>query len=129
VLAIAAGAVIGAGLRWAVLSLWSTGPFPWPVLVVNVAGSLVLGALLAEEWAHPRARLLLHDFGGIGFCGSLTTFSTFSVAVVELLRDGDELVALASLVASVVGSIGGVVAGAAALHRVRAAGLPLEERP
>ena len=79
VAAIALGGVLGTALRWGVLTLFATREFPWPVLLVNAAGSVLLGVLLAEEWSHPRARLLLHDFGGIGLCGGLTTFSTFSL--------------------------------------------------
>jgi CrcB protein len=129
VLAIAVGGTIGASLRWAVFTSVDAGRFPWPVLVVNVAGSLILGVLLAEEWSHPQARLLLHDVGGIGFCGSLTTFSTFSVEVVDLVRDGDVGIAAWYTVASVTATIAAVVAGAAALRRLRAISLPLEERP
>lgn len=99
------------------------------MLIVNVAGSLILGVLLAEEWTHPQARLLLHDAGAIGFCGSLTTFSTFSVEVVNLARDGDVGIAASYTVASVTATIAAVVAGAAALRRLRAISLPLEERP
>ncbi len=127
--AIAIGGVAGAALRWAVFTSVDAGRFPWPVLAANVAGSLILGALLAEEWSHPQARLLLHDAGGIGFCGSLTTFSTFSVEVVNLARDGDVGIAVLYTVASVTATIAAVVAGAAALRRLRAITLPLEERP
>jgi fluoride exporter len=127
--AIAAGGVIGAALRWAVFTSVDAGRFPWPVLVVNVAGSLILGVLLAEEWSHPRGRLLLHDAGGIGFCGSLTTFSTFSVEVVDLARHGDEGTAVLYTVASLAATVAAVVAGAAALRRLRALTLPLEEQP
>ena len=68
VVAIASGGAAGAAARWAVLAAFPTvGPFPWSVLVVNIAGSLLLGALLAEEWGHPRLRLVLHDAGAIGF--------------------------------------------------------------
>jgi CrcB protein len=127
--AIAVGAVLGATLRWTVFTSVDAGRFPWPVLAVNVAGSLVLGVLLAEEWSHPRARLLLHDAGGVGFCGSLTTFSTFSVEVVNLVRDGDAPTAAWYIVASVTSTLAAVVAGAAALRRLRAVTLPLEEQP
>jgi fluoride exporter len=129
-LAIAAGGIVGAAVRWAIVSaLTSDGLVPWPVLGLNVAGSVALGALLAEEAAHPRARLWLHDVGGIGFCGGLTTFSTFTFEIVELIRQDDAVVAMFYGTSSVVLSIGGVLAGAAVFHRVRAAGLPLEERP
>jgi fluoride exporter len=127
--AIAIGAVVGAVLRWAVFTSVDGGRFPWPVLVVNVAGSLILGVLLAEEWSHPRARLLLHDAGGIGFCGSLTTFSTFSVEVVDLARDGDVRTAVVYTVVSVGATIAAVVAGAGVFRRLQAIMLPLEEQP
>jgi fluoride exporter len=80
-------------LRWAVFTSVDAGRFAWPVLAVNVAGSLILGVQLAEEWSHPRARLVLHVAGGIDFCGSLTTFSTFSVEEVTLSKDGDVRIA------------------------------------
>ena len=128
-LAIAAGGGVGALLRWAVFTSVSAGGFPWPVLAVNVAGSFILGVLLAEEWSHPRARLVLHDAGGIGFCGSLTTFSTFAVEVVNLSKDGDVGIAVVYIVASLAATLAAVVAGAAALGRLRALTLPLEEQP
>jgi CrcB protein len=129
VLAVAAGAIVGAGLRWTVVTTWASGQFPWPVFVINVTGSLLLGVLMAEEWVHPRARLLLHDVGGIGFCGSLTTFSTFTVEVVDLLRDGHAGTAMFYVGSSVLASVAAVVVGATAIRRARAIALPLEERP
>lgn len=127
--AIAVGAVAGAALRWVVVTSVEVDGFPWPVFVVNVVGSLLLGVLLAEEWSHPRARLLLQDVGGIGFCGSLTTFSTFSVEVVDLAREGDVSTAAVYTVASVATTVAAFVAGAAALHRLRAVRLPVDEQP
>lgn len=126
--AVAVGGVAGAGVRWAVLTSVHVTGFPWPVLVLNIAGSVLLGVVLAEEWSHPRARLLLHDVGGIGFCGGLTTFSTFALEVVHLTRDGDMGLAVVYVVASVVTAVAGVVAGADALRRVRAVERPLEEK-
>lgn len=127
--AIAIGGVVGAGLRWAVVTSVEVGRFPWPVFALNIAGSVLLGVLLAEEWSHPSARLLLHDVGGIGFCGGLTTFSTFSVEVANLARDGDAWLAVIYAAASVAAAIVGVTAGAGALRQVRAVTLPLEEEP
>ena len=127
--AIAVGAALGAVLRWAVVTALDGGRFPWPVLLVNVAGSLLLGVLLAEEWSHPRARLLLHDAGGIGFCGSLTTFSTFSFEVVSLARAGELGIAMAYTISSLATTFVAVAAGAAALRRLQAVTIPLEEEP
>jgi CrcB protein len=127
---IAGGGIVGAALRWAIVtSVASPGRIPWPVLGINVAGSLLLGVLLAEEWDHPRARLLLHDLGGIGFCGGLTTFSTFAVEIVDLVRDDAVGAAITYGVLSVGSSIAAVVVGAAAMRRVHAAAVPLEESP
>lgn len=128
--AIAIGGAAGAALRWAVLtSVTVAGQMPWPVLAVNIAGSVLLGILMAEEWEHPAARLWLHDLGGIGFCGGLTTFSTFSVEIVGLIRDDAIGIAVSYGTLSIVTTIGGVVAGAGALRHVQALMLPLEEEP
>ena len=127
--AIAGGGAIGASCRWFVVQATGTHAFPWPVLVVNVVGSFVLGVLLAEEPSHPRARIALHDIGAIGFCGGLTTFSTFAIEVVELIEQGRAGSALVYALASVFSTIAAVLAGAALLRRVRAIQLPLEEAP
>jgi CrcB protein len=128
-IAIAVGGAAGAGTRWAILTAFPGGTFPWPVFAVNVVGSVILGIVLAEEWTHPGARLVLHDGAGIGFCGGLTTFSTVSVEVVNMVRDGRAGLAAVYVVTSVAAALAGVVAGAGALRRLRAVELPLEERP
>jgi len=127
VVAVAAGGAVGAGVRWWAIAAWPTGSgFPWVVLVINCAGSFILGALLAEEWTHPRARLVLHDAGGIGLCGGLTTFSTYAVEVVDLLDRDRIAIAITYTLASVAGAIAAAVAGAASLRRVRALATPVE---
>jgi CrcB protein len=127
---IAVGGIAGAATRWAVLlAIEPTSGVPWTVLAINVLGSVLLGGLLAEEWARPSSRLVLHDLGAIGFCGGLTTFSTFTVEIVDLARDGAVQDAVIYGVLSIVLSLIGVMAGAAAVRRVRAVSLPLEEEP
>jgi fluoride exporter len=127
--AVAVGGAMGATVRWAVLTTAPSSSFPWPLLLLNGTGSILLGLLLASEWSRARARLLLHDLGGIGFCGGLTTFSTFSLEVVALIRDGAVPTALLYVVASVASALLGVALGAAALRRLRAVTIPLEEEP
>ncbi|MBW3556253.1 MAG: CrcB family protein [Actinobacteria bacterium] len=129
VTAIAVGGAGGAAVRWAVVTAVEVDGFPWPVFALNVLGSLLLGALLAGEWSHPDARVLLHDAGGIGFCGGLTTFSTFSLEVVNLSRHGNTGLAAIYGIASAAAAIAAFTAGAAAHGRVRAVMPPLEEEP
>jgi CrcB protein len=70
---VALGAAVGAPLRFLV-ALWLPGRRA--TLLVNVTGSAVLGALVS---ASPSVLALV----GTGFCGALTTFSTFSVEVAQ----------------------------------------------
>ena len=66
------------------------------------------------------------DAVGIGFCGGLTTFSTFAVETAGFLREGRTGLALAYAIASLFASVAAAVAGAASCRRVRALTLPLE---
>ena len=127
VIAIAVGGAAGATLRWALVTSVESGRFPWPVFALNVVGSVLLGVLLAVEWS--PARIALHDAGGIGFCGGLTTFSTFSLEVVDLARDGNTGLAITYTAVSVLAAVLGIAAGAGALRRLRAITIPLETEP
>lgn len=103
-LAVAVGGAGGATVRWAVVEASGTnGSFPWWTLLVNVAGCLVLGLLLGVP---ERVRL----WAGVGFCGGLTTFSTFAVEIAELLDD-DVGMAATYLAASLVLGAGAFIAG------------------
>ena len=97
---VGAGAVPGALLRWQVaLHLGDQN------LLVNVLGAALLG-LLAGLPAAPRRQLLI----GIGFCGSLTTFSSWMLAAMKQLSSGDWAAAL-----GLIGLTLGLGLGAAAL--------------
>ena len=76
-------------------------------LTVNVAGSAVLGALLGLRDVSPAVLALV----GTGFCGTLTTFSTFGYDVVRLVEERLVGRALAYLAASLVLGIGAAAAG------------------
>lgn len=125
--AIAAGGVFGATCRWAVLDVWPVGDgFPWAVFTVNVVGSFVVGVALAEEWRHPSWELWARDAVGIGFCGGLTTMSTFAVETARFVEDDRVALALTYAVASLAAAVVAAVAGALSCRRVRALTLPLE---
>ena len=100
ILLVAAGAIPGALLRWQVaLRLGDQN------LLVNVLGAALLG-FLAGLPAAPRRQLLL----GIGFCGSLTTFSSWMLAAMKHVSAGDCSAAL-----GLIGLTLGLGLGAAAL--------------
>lgn len=90
VVLVVVGGALGAVLRWAV-GLLGRGDFPWPTLVVNVAGSLLLGAV-ARGGPHWALVLL-----GSGVAGALTTYSTFALESVRLPRGAALLYVAASL--------------------------------
>ncbi|MFN3324389.1 MAG: fluoride efflux transporter CrcB [Bryobacteraceae bacterium] len=93
-LAIAIGSALGGVARF-----WTYGfaarvfgeTFPYGTLTVNVAGSLVIGVLFALT--APDGRLLMSPALRLGLtaglCGGFTTFSTFSLETMNLLRLGD----------------------------------------
>lgn len=79
--------------------------FPWGTLVVNVTGSFIigfLGALAAPEGRlNPQSRVLVTQFLITGVCGGYTTFSSFSLQTLNLLRDGEWLYAGGNILFSV----------------------------
>jgi len=121
ILAISIGASLGALLRWwlglALNSLFPT--IPPGTLVANLVGGYLVGlaiaffatySALAPEW-----RLLVIT----GFCGGLTTFSTFSAEIVTLLQQGRAAWAFAAAGAHLAGSVLATFAGIATLVWLR----------
>lgn len=113
-MAIAGGGALGAVARHAVSSvaLRALGPaFPWGTLIVNAAGSFLMGLLivwLAHREPNPPA---LRAFLTVGVLGAFTTFSTFSLEIVMLTREKAFGLAAAYLAASLVLSVGGLIIG------------------
>jgi fluoride exporter len=104
VTSLAFGGSIGAVARYAIsLALpTETGRFPWGTFVINITGSFILGFLLIvliEQF--PMGRLA-RPVIGTGVIGAYTTFSTFMVESVLLVRAGDPAIAAIYLVASLV---------------------------
>jgi len=83
---------------------WPGLEFPLGTFLINVAGSMILGALAVLCLERKQWYLLL----GTGFCGGFTTFSAFSLETYELLRDGKLGFALLYAAGSVVAGVFGV---------------------
>lgn len=117
VLLVAVGAAIGAPLRYVVDRLVQArhgSVFPWGTLTVNVAGSALLGFFVGLP-ANPAVMAGL----GAGFCGALTTYSTFSYETLRLATTGARFFALANVGISLVAGLGAAYFGLAVAEAVR----------
>ncbi|MFC9601879.1 fluoride efflux transporter FluC [Streptomyces niveus] len=108
---ISAGGAAGATARYGAERLWPTpdGAFPWTTFLVNVVGCGLIGVLmvlLAEGgWsAHP----LLRPFLGVGVLGGFTTFSTYTLDFLRLVRHGQAPAALGYAAVTLVGAMAAV---------------------
>ena len=99
--AIGLGGMIGASVRWGVNELVPESSFPWATFLVNVVGC---GLLAGVDWSALRQDVRMA--AGTGFCGGLTTFSTFAVEAVTLADDGRTGVAALYVGASVAVGLG-----------------------
>jgi CrcB protein len=104
---IAIGGAIGSVARYGCSDLAARtfgGTFPWGTLIVNVVGSFVIGAFATltgpdGRWmVGPDARI----FVTVGICGGFTTFSSFSLQTLNLMRAGEVGAAGVNIAGSVV---------------------------
>lgn len=110
------GAAVGAPARYLtdrVIQTRHDSLFPWGTFAVNVVGSLILGILLG---AGSRDQLPVAVLAGLGtgFCGALTTFSTFGYETIRLAEDGARLIALLNVVGSIAAGFAAAAIGYAA---------------
>ena len=106
ILAVAIGGAIGSVGRYLINTVWlpAAGPhaLPWGTLTVNVAGSFLYGLLFAVLTAYLPASGTLRVALLAGFLGGFTTFSSFSFDSVRLIQEGQAVLAMVYVVASVV---------------------------
>ncbi len=90
ILAVLAGGMLGAPARYLVdraVQARHDSVFPWGTYAVNMGGSALLGFLLGAQH-HLGLPSAVFALLGTGFCGGLTTFSTFGYETLRLLEDG-----------------------------------------
>lgn len=100
------GAAVGAPLRYLTDRLVQSrhdSLFPWGTLTVNLVGSVVLGVLAGAGTALPGSVTAL---AGVGFCGALTTYSTFSYETLRLAEQRAYFYAAMNVVVTVVAGLG-----------------------
>lgn len=103
------GGGLGSSLRFYISTIINHNELKWiPTLTVNVLGCLLLGVFLA---AYHKEQLAQHWYIllGVGFCGGLTTFSTFSAELFLLIKNASYTSALTYLLLSV--TLGIIAAG------------------
>lgn len=118
---VAVGAVIGALLRWGLNERLNRlfPAIPPGTLIANLIGAYIIGLCVAgfatAENISPQWRLLI----ATGFCGSLTTFSTFSAEVTLLLQHGRIGMAMCAITLHVAGSLLMTFAGIGTVYMVK----------
>ena len=113
---IALGSALGGMARYAcsrAVALRYGETFPWGTLTVNIIGSVVIGFIAAV--AAPESRIMVspsaRNFLMVGICGGFTTFSSFSLQTLELIRNRDFGEAFGNILLSVAACMAAVAIG------------------
>ena len=122
---IALGGALGSVARYGCSSLaahWIGETFPWGTIIVNVVGSFIIG--LFATLTGPDGRFIAspdaRQFVMVGLCGGYTTFSSFSLQTLNLVRDGELAQAGGNIVISVAACLAAVWLGAVAAAAINA---------
>jgi CrcB protein len=115
-LVISVGAIVGANTRYLVSrhAARMLGPvFPYGTLIINVAGSLIVGFFLVwtseRVLVDPRWRLLVV----VGFCGAFTTFSSYAFETMAYLEQGQWVLMLTNVLSNNLLRLAAALAGMA----------------
>jgi fluoride exporter len=101
-LLVALGGALGSVARALAGYVIPNGRLPWATIVVNIAGSLLIGVLMGRLMnSESESAVRSHSFWVIGVCGGFTTFSTFSWQTIALLQKGNAAAAAANVLVSV----------------------------
>jgi fluoride exporter len=114
-LLVALAAAVGAPLRYLTdrfIQARHDSIFPWGTLSVNAAGSFILGVLVGMAMAG-RLDSAIVTVLGPGFCGALTTYSTFGYETLRLAEDGSHFLAGVNIAISLLAGLGAAFVGVA----------------
>ncbi|MBC2136115.1 fluoride efflux transporter CrcB [Listeria innocua] len=96
---------LGGMCRYA-MNLWlGGGDFPSATLAVNLIGCFLLAFIMPFLAEKSRISLVLLNGIGTGFIGAFTTFSAFSVDTIELLQQGEVVLAISYILVSLIGGL------------------------
>ncbi|WP_327151799.1 fluoride efflux transporter FluC [Nocardia sp. NBC_01329] len=117
---IAIGGALGALARYGLIRSLPTPPggFPWMVLLINVIGSFLLGALMVVITEQRSAHPLLRPFLGVGVLGGFTTFSTYADDIRALLDTGAVLIGAAYLASTLFAAVAACALGVGLARRL-----------
>jgi fluoride exporter len=124
--AVAAGGILGALVRYALVSAFPAAPggFAWVTFAINVSGCFLIGVLMvAVERSVPGHRLV-RPFLGVGLLGGYTTFSAYAFDAVLALDTGAMVTATAYVVGTVIAALVAVWAGSVLTRQVLGRGKP-----
>jgi CrcB protein len=99
------GGAIGTMLRFAVYALFKTTNFPYATLIINIAGSLVIGLAFGLALKNIHFDNNWKIFLATGICGGFTTFSAFSLENFQMLQQGKYFLSAAYILASIIAGI------------------------
>jgi len=118
IVAISVGGSLGSLLRWWLGMLFNAyfPTLPPGTLTANLAGGYIIGLAVAFFATYGALAPEWRLFVITGFCGGLTTFSTFSAEVVDLLQKGDLGMGAVAIAVHVVGSLAMTILGLVSWH-------------
>jgi len=95
------------------------GEWPWATLVANVAGAFLLGYVVTRLQERLPVSAYRRPLLGTGFCGALTTFSTFQLELLWMLDESEPALAAGYAGASIVTGFAAVAAGTSIVRRAQ----------